>query len=58
MGDKEVLFGGRQWRKAQEQYTYVRTGIANGDPWNLGESDCFTIARTASLDRFGNKHIA
>lgn len=36
---------------------YVRTGIANRDPWNLGEFGCFTIAKTASLGRLGNKHI-
>lgn len=49
--------GGRQWKKVQKEYMYVRTGIANRDPWNLGEFGCFTIARTASLGRLGNKHI-
>lgn len=56
--DKEIIFRvGKQWKKTQEQHKYLRTGIANRDHRNLGESAYSTIARTASLDRFGNKHL-
>lgn len=56
--DKEIIFRAvKQWKKAQEQHKYLRTRIANRDHQNLGESACSTIARRASLDRLGNKHL-
>lgn len=56
--DKEIIFRAvKQWKKAQEQHKYLRTEIVNRDHQNLDESACSTIARRASLDRLGNKHL-